>query len=263
MNPVFKSDRGLCSHARRDLLVSGAALGAAMLLPVPVRAAQIYSMSGKVRVNGRPARTTTPIKPGDHLTTGPGAKVVFIVGTDAFLLHADSDVKLEAPKDAASKLIGGFRMLTGALLAVFDHGPRRLQTPMMTIGIRGTGVYLEASAQMTTLCTCYGDVEVWNNKSGERRRIISGYHTPIVAHERELASDMMPMEPMEPMAAGHDMEAAHGMKEDMGMGHSDGELIMLEKLVGRVSPITLLQQKLQGAKEQALRDAASANPQPQ
>jgi len=260
MDSVFKPTRGLCNHARRDLLVSGAALGAAMLLPVPVRAAQIYSMSGKVRVNGRLARATTPIKPGDHLTTGPGAKVVFIVGTDAFLLHGDSDIKLEPPKAATSKLISGFRMLTGALLAVFDHGPRRLQTPMMTIGIRGTGVYLEASPQMTTLCTCYGDVEVWNNKSKERRRIISGYHTPIVAHEQELASDMMPMEPMEHMEAGHDMKKSMDM--DMGMGHTDAELIMLEKLVGRVSPITLLQQKLQSAAEQAQHDTAGGNPQP-
>jgi hypothetical protein len=251
MGTVVDSTRGLCSRARRHLLVSGAALGGAMLLPVPVRAAQIHSLSGKVRVNGRPARTETPIKPGDRLTTGPGAKVVFIVGTDAFLLHGDSDVKLERPRDATSKLIGGFRMLTGALLAVFDRGPRRLQTPTMTIGIRGTGVYLEAGPQITTLCTCYGDVEVWNNHSGERRRIISGYHTPIVAHERELASDMMPME---------HMEEGKGMAVDMG--HSDEELIMLEKLVGRVSPITLLQQKLQGAAEQARRDAASASPPP-
>lgn len=239
MDTRFKHPRGLCSHVRRDLLTSGVAIGAAMFLPIPVRAAQIHDLKGKVRVNGRLAGAHTVIKPGDHIAAGSGAKAVFTVGTDAFLLHGDSSLKLERPKEPGSKLIGGFRLLTGALLAVFDHGVRRLDTPKMTIGIRGTGVFLEADAEMTTLCTCYGDVEVQNKQSGERRRIISAYHTPIVAHAQELG-DMMPM------------------GDGMDMGHTDDELIMLEKLVGRASPITLVQRRLKEAAEQAKGDAKSA-----
>ena len=93
-------------------------------------------------------------------------------------------------------------------------------------------MYLAAGREATTLCTCYGDVDVWNRRNGERRRIISGYHTPMMANAGGLTGHMP-------------------MKKGMDMGHSDDELAMLEKLVGRVSPIELRQRQLQEAAEQA------------
>jgi hypothetical protein len=203
-----------------------------------VRAAQIHGMKGKVGVNGRPAKRDTAIKAGDRVTTGPGGEVIFIVGQDAFLLRANSDLRLQRAGGGDNALIGGLRMLTGALLAVFGQGPRRLTTATATIGIRGTGVYIEASAEQTYFCACYGDVEVSDAKGRQRRRIISGYHTPAMIYA--------------------DMHSGQMMADAKLKNHTDAEVIMLDRLVGRVSPLVLRQQQLDEAAAQARRDAEAA-----
>jgi len=233
--------RHRCPHghsglSRREFIAATTALGATLWLPTSAHAGEFRVLSGKVRVNGRLAQSRTAVKPGDKVVTGADATVAFTVGNDAFLLSPNSSVELGRAQASNNKLIQGLRMLSGAILAVFEPGrPRRLSTPLMTIGIRGTGVFLEAGAEATTLCTCYGDVEVWDKSGTQRRRIISSYHTPIVAH-----ADGLDDEPMMPMEPGKEMD----------MGHTDDELIMLEKLVGRVSPITLPKKRMEEAAEQ-------------
>lgn len=215
-------------RGRRHFLQWSAALGVAFLLPRPVRAAQVRTLEGKVTVNGKPVKVTTPIRPGDVVVTGPKAKLVFVVGEDAFLLRQNSRLSLD--KAAGSSLVTGLRVLTGALLAVFGQGPRRLVTSTATIGIRGTGVYLQVTRTQTYLCACYGDLEVRDAKGKERRRLISGYHTPTMIYARLHAGKMM----------------ADAEVKD----HTDQELIMLESLVGRVSPVL--------KREQRLREGAAA-----
>ncbi len=224
-----------CDHARRGFVRAGGALGAALVLPGLARAAQIHGLKGEVGVNGRPARRETAIKAGDRVTTAPGSEVIFVVGQDAFLLRASSDLQLQRAGGGDTALIGGLRMLTGALLAVFGQGPRRLSTATATIGIRGTGVYIEASAQQTYFCCCYGDVEVSDVKGKERRRIISGYHTPAMIYA--------------------DPHAGRMMTDAKMKNHTDAEVIMLDRLVGRVSPLVLHQQRLDEAAAQTRRDA--------
>ena len=73
-----------CAHGRRNFLLASAALGTSLLLPGGARAAQIKRMEGQVTVNGKAAKTTTRIKPGDLIVTAAGAKLVFAVGQDAF-----------------------------------------------------------------------------------------------------------------------------------------------------------------------------------
>jgi hypothetical protein len=228
-------------HGRRRFLYAAIALGTTLCLPRAVRAAQVRVLEGRVTVNGKAARTATPIRPGDVVVTGPGAKLVFVLGEDAFLLRENSRLSLDKSGAGGSAVVSGLRILTGALLAVFGKGERRIVTSTATIGIRGTGVYLEAASDQTYLCACYGDVEVRDKKGRERRRLISGYHTPAMIHADTRAGRMM---------SGAEVK-----------NHSDEELVMLESLVGRTSPVKLRDQKLEeGA---ALRgESVGATPQP-
>jgi hypothetical protein len=64
----------------------------------------------------------------------------------------------------ADFFISSLRVLTGSLLSVFSRrqqGQRLdLSASTATIGIRGSGIYLEVEPELTYLCTCYGQVAV-------------------------------------------------------------------------------------------------------
>lgn len=212
---------------RRGFLVASAALGAALLLPGIASAAQVKVLQGSVRVNGKRATKATPIRPGDTVEAAKGARLVFVVGDDAFLLHGDSKLILEHTSGPKALAITGLRLLSGALLAAFAPGPRRIETPTATAGIRGTAIYVEAAPEQTYFCTCYGVVELRDKAGVERKTVISGYHTPNMIYKN-------------PTERGK-MEAVE-VKD-----HTDEELIMLERLVGRTSPIVLRNQKLKDA----------------
>jgi len=51
-------------------------------------------------------------------------------------------------------------------------------TATTTAGIRGTGIYVEASPERTYFCTCYGTVEIEDQHRTEKRLVVSGYHAP-------------------------------------------------------------------------------------
>jgi hypothetical protein len=231
-----------CRHGRRSFLYAAAALGATLCLPCAARAAQVRALEGKVTVNGKAAWMATPIRPGDVIVTGQGARLVFVLGEDAFLLRGNSRLLLDKPGGGNSAVVGGLRILTGALLAVFGNGQRRVVTSTASIGIRGTGVYLEVARDQTYLCACYGDVELRDNNGAQRRRLISGYHTPAMIYA--------------------DMRAGQTMTGAEVKNHTDDELILLESLVGRTSPVKLRDQKLdEGAA--ARREGVDATPGPQ
>jgi len=205
------------AHGRRNFLLASAALGTSLLLPGGARAAQIKRMEGQVTVNGKAAKTTTRIKPGDLIVTAAGAKLVFAVGQDAFLLRGGSKLKLDTSKTGKEPVVSGLRLLTGALLAVLGKSARQIETTTATAGIRGTGVYVEASAKQTYFCTCYGEVELGSRKGNERKLVISGYHTPTMIYARPTNGKMM---------------SGAAFKD-----HTDQELIMLSRVLGQTSPI--------------------------
>ena len=96
----------------------------------------VYRVRGDARVNGEPANQGQEIRTGDTVTTGPGAELVFVIGRDAYMVRERSSLTFGADV---------LRVLTGAVLSVFGKGtPRRIETTTATIGIRGTGVYVEA-----------------------------------------------------------------------------------------------------------------------
>ena len=214
---------------RRSFLVASAALGASLLLPKGAAAAQVKVLQGDVRVNGKKASKTSAIRAGDTVETARGARVVFVLGEDAFLLRGDSKLMLERTSGGQTRVVTGLRLLSGALLAAFAPAVRRIETPTATAGIRGTAVYVEASKEQTYFCTCYGVVELRDKAGIERKTVISGYHTPnmVFANPAERGK----------------------MAEAEVKGHTDEELIMLERLAGRTSPLVKRNQKIKEASQ--------------
>jgi hypothetical protein len=216
----------LCPLHRRRFLTASAALGAVVFMPGGSLAADVRELAGSVKVNGKAATRKTRVRPGDVVETGAKSKVVFVIGQDAFLLREQSRLNLNKPGAGKEAVIAGLRLVSGALLAVFGKGPHTIETATATAGIRGTGVYIEASANATYFCTCYGEVELRDKARTMRKLVVSGYHTPNMIFGQMVDGKMMvPAE----------------VKD-----HTDDELIMLEKLVGRTSPVAERNQKSKG-----------------
>jgi hypothetical protein len=177
----------------------------------------IYRMSGNVRVNEQAASLQTRIKPGDTVQTGRDSELVFVVGNQALMMRSESQLKLDDAE--SSTLINGLRLLTGKLLSVFGRGnPVRINTVTATIGIRGTGVYLEADPEQTYFCTCYGITEVESSNDPSSRDTITATH-----HDR-------------PVYILKDGDSGRKIRRAPFINHTDQELMLIETLVGRTPP---------------------------
>ena len=213
--------RKACTHhpdttgSRRDFLLRTAACGAALLLPATSHAGKLQEFGGEVMINGRLASRANEVRALDVIKTGTSGRLVLVMGKDAFLIRANSEVEILGKPKAV--LLTGLRILTGALLGVFGKGgPRQILTATATAGIRGTGIYVEASPERTYFCTCYGAVDIEDQHRTEKRLVVSGYHAPNIIYAE--------------MTDGKMMHSAQFIN------HTDDELVMLEKLVGRVPP---------------------------
>lgn len=178
---------------RRQFLV-----GAAGLLLIREALAQ-----DRLPANVRRAR------PGDKLAAGADAELVFVAERDAVLLRRSSSLEL---------LKNGFRLVTGAALAVFAPGARKtVQTPTATVGIRGTAAYFEIERSRTYVCICYGEAVLEPVADPKGRETVRTKH-----HEQ----------PRYLMASG----APKMVMPAPVLNHTDAELTMLESLVGRKPP---------------------------
>ena len=211
--------------SRRAWLASAAGGGAALALgmaqlrqALAADAIQkgVARVRGEARVNGKPAQRGTELKPGDVITTGRDAEFIAVVGRDAFLARGGSRVELSG--EASQPVVSGLRLVTGALLSVFEPGrSKRIRTATATIGIRGTGVYVELEASRTYVCTCYGEarlVPVDDPKQAETVR--TAHHD----QPRYIYPKGMP----------------RMIEKAPVINHTDAELILLESLVGRKVP---------------------------
>jgi hypothetical protein len=222
------------TEARRALLVRALAAGAyvagmglaagpalAQVLgkvprPLP-RGQSFYEVDGVVRVNGQPARIDTRVGPNDVVETGRGARAIFVVGTEALLLRGDSRLEMQGTDLVVSQL----RLLTGAVLSVFGRGNRTIIAPTSTIGIRGTGVYVEAQPDLTYVCTCYGTTDIAAADDPKVSEQVTSVH--------------------------HDKPRYVLGRPDKGRrivpapfkNHTDLELTLIESLVGRTPPFSL------------------------
>jgi hypothetical protein len=210
--------------SRRDWLKQVTAGGAAIALGMAeLRQALaadavtkgVARVKGDVRIGDIPAKPGMEVKPGDVVTTGRGAEVVFVVGQDAFMARAGSRIELSGAGQAAAS---GLRLVTGALLSVFQTGrPRRIQTATATIGIRGTGIYIEVQKSRTYACTCYGEAELVPVDEPREAEVVRTTHHD---QPRYIYSKGMP----------------RMIEQAPVINHTDAELILLESLVGRKVP---------------------------
>lgn len=193
----------------------------------------IYRITGDVRINGVPANEDTPIGPRETIETGSNSELVFVVGKDAFMLRENSQVELSAllqhgggggaeENSFADSILGGLRLLSGKILTVFgvrsEQQPLSLHTTTATIGIRGTGVYLESYPGSSYVCTCYGATELTAiDDPASREEITSAYHDA----------------PRFILGAGPEGDR---IEPAPVFNHTDMELVLLEELVGREPP---------------------------
>jgi len=205
-------------HARRRALL---ALAAGISLPAVLRRAIAQSSSqqgvrsaqGEVTINGNAAAPGIPVRAGDTVVLGRGALTTFVLGEDAFLLRENSRVELTG----SGLIVDALRLVTGKLLGVFGRGKgRRLMTETATIGIRGTGAYIEAQPERTYFCLCYGTAEVAAATGGARETYSTRHHeSPRYIYGDGRSAAIVPASVV---------------------NHTDGELLMLEALVGRTPP---------------------------
>ncbi len=172
----------------------------------------MYRISGEVFVNGQAATEGMPVGPGDLVRTGPGAQAVYVIGKDAFLQREDSTVQFGT--DAAKDFL---RVVSGKLLSVFGKGEKILHTPTATMGIRGTGCYIEAQETEVYFCLCYGRVELLPLADPSQATVIETTY-----HDHPLK-----------IYRGSGMPA---MVDAPVVNHTDAELTMLEALLGRRPP---------------------------
>lgn len=209
---------------RRWLLRAIASLGTAFV-PSAIRqalakgenpaASGLYRVEGDVRINGKPAQAGFLVVPGDVIETGARSQAVFIVGRDAYLLRAGSRLQTAGKE----MLINSLRIVTGKLLSVLGPGARRIETPTATVGIRGTGIYVEAEPERTYVCTCYGIADIQANDKPEVRETVKTKH-----HDQPR------------YVYGKSMPSIRMIEGAPVINHTDAELVMLEALVGRRPP---------------------------
>jgi hypothetical protein len=187
----------------------------------------LRSAKGEVKVNGQPVLVGHLIRPGDTVTTGPDGEAIYVIGKDAFLQRGNSSVGFGL--EGTKKLM---RVIAGRILSVFGQGEMEIKVSTATIGIRGTGCYIEdeplgppsspkagtAAAARTYFCLCYGSVELTPNAAPHERESYSTTH-----HDK-------------PMYIWNDMSMPRMMVPAGVENHKDAELTLLEALVSREPP---------------------------
>jgi len=216
---------------RREFLIQALALGLFATSPL-ARAGQvprqmppgksIFSLQGTLLVNGAAANLDTVISPNDKLVTGAKSQAIFVVGQDAFTMRSNTELQLSEE----GGLVGGLQLVTGALLSVFGKTRHQIDTPTATIGIRGTGVYVEAQPDLSYLCTCYGETTITSAQHPNNSESITSLH-----HDA----------PKYVTAKGEILDAD-------SINHSDEELLLIETLVGRETPFALFDDSYGGPK---------------
>lgn len=235
----IKKDREI-EDPRRDFLVKALSMGAfaatgayGLLVPsaqasifgkVPKKLPKgksIFSMKGNVAVNRKAANEDTLIQADDLVETGDNSEVVFVMGKDAFILRSNSHLKLSG----TGLLLRNLRLFTGKVLSVFGRRSKGQSlaavTTTATIGIRGTGVYMESEPDLSYVCTCYGTTQLSATADpSSSQQIVSQHHdAPRYIAAKGSSGKRIRPAPM--------------------INHTDLELTLIEELVGRVPPFSV------------------------
>lgn len=172
----------------------------------------IHQLDGTATINGRVAHVGEPVNLGDRVATGRASQAVIVVGSDAFLVRAKSSIEVKGTAGVLSELL----VASGQVLSVFSKKPVSIQAAHASIGIRGTGAYIEVNPDSVYFCLCYGEALVEGPGMAAGRLVKTTHHEqPLLLHDD---GGIMRVEP------------------GPFLNHSDAELVMLEALVGRVPP---------------------------
>ena len=185
--------------------------------PLP-QGKSIYRIEGQVLVDGELATPDTQVSASSTVETGRNSEVIYTVGETAHLQRSESHVTLET-KQSGSVMVSGIRLLTGKILSVFPNGrPVRMTTKNASIGIRGTGTYMESDPEQTYFCTCYGTADIASaSDPTSRETVVSRQHDrPLYILIGEQPGQNIRLAPF--------------------INHSDQELMLIEALVGRTPP---------------------------
>lgn len=226
---------------RRRLLVQALALG--LILPGDVLAQSllgkrpvklppgqsVYRVGGDVTVNDKPANLQTQINAGDTVKTAKGAEIIFVVGSNAMIARGGTTVVIE--KEQGSMIVRGLRMLAGALLSVSRGNQMAVTTLTASIGVRGTGFYVEAEPDQTYFCTCYGVTEVASSADPQASETIAASH-----HDR-------------PVYILKDAGRGKNIRNAPFINHTDQELALIEALVGRTPPFVFPKDSYSGPRK--------------
>jgi hypothetical protein len=202
------------------LLIASGALGAAgvsgylsaALAKGDLGAVQgVNRLEGTATVGGATARVGTPVKLGDRVSTGPNSNAVIVIRDDAFLLRSGTSIEVKGRDGVLSDLL----ISTGKVLSVFSKKPVAIKAATATIGIRGTGAYIEVDAASVYFCLCYGEAVIEGPGMADKVVKTTHHEQPLLLRE-----------------GGGIMAAEPGPFQN----HSDAELILLEALVGREPP---------------------------
>jgi hypothetical protein len=168
-------------------------------------------VQGELLVDGVPASMGTRIQPGATLTTGPASRTILVMGQDAYLLGAYTTVRFHPAQHPEQPLHSpGLTLHGGRLLSAFGSGQKNLHLPSLSIGIRGTGIYLQSEAEEDYLCLCYGQADLIRGDQAEPLEFLdSPYHTARLS------------------------QSGRPLRNGTLVNHSDEELFMLEALTGR------------------------------
>jgi hypothetical protein len=123
-------------------------------------------------------------------------------------------------KSDTGLIIDSMRLLSGKLLSVFGRRqkPHTITTSTATIGIRGTGIYLESEADRSYVCTCYGQTRIVASADPDiSQDVVSKHHdSPLYVLPSASNGKLIVAAPF--------------------INHTDSELALIEELVGRTTP---------------------------
>jgi hypothetical protein len=199
-------------------LAAAGALGAGGLTGVISRALAkgdlppgVHQLTGTATVNGRPAQVGTAVSPRDKVATGAGSTAILVMKDDAFLVRQNTALEFGESRGALSRVL----LQTGQVLAVFGKKPVEIQAKNATVGIRGTGAYIEVEPAEIYLCLCYGEADVAAPGMATQRLKTTHHEQPLLL-----------------------VESGGGVTARPGgfRNHTDDELTLLESLVGREPP---------------------------
>lgn len=180
----------------------------------------IYSISGRVLVNGKEADVHTRIRATDTISTAADGRLICAVDATAMLVRSDSRVIMTA-QDGDASAVGRIQVERGKALLTTAAGSTRLDTSTARLTLGSGGAYVEADPDQTYFCKCYGVASITAaNDPASQEQVVSVHHS---APRYILAS----------------ADSGRAIRPAPFIDHTDQELMLIEALVGRTPPFHL------------------------